>query len=50
MPDDLYHRAWLALLRRIEAKTTWGRNELKELMLACIVAPDQKRGSNDQGK
>lgn len=34
---DVYQRAWASLLKRIEAKTSWGRNELKEAMLEALV-------------
>ena len=34
---DVYQRAWASLLRRIEAKTSWGRNELKQQMLEALV-------------
>lgn len=34
---DVYQRAWASLLQRIEAKTSWGRNELKQQMLEALV-------------
>lgn len=34
---DVYQRAWASLLGRIEAKTSWGRNELKQAMLEALV-------------
>lgn len=34
---DVYQRAWASLLKRIEAKTSWGRNELKQQMLEALV-------------
>jgi hypothetical protein len=32
-----YENGWKELLKRIEAKTTWGKNELKQLMLECLI-------------
>ena len=34
---DVYQRAWASLLQRIEGKTSWGRNELKQQMLEALV-------------
>ncbi len=34
---DVYQMAWASLLKRIEAKTSWGRNELKQEMLEALV-------------
>ena len=34
---DVYQRAWASLLKRIEAKTSWGRNELKQQMLEALT-------------
>ena len=33
----VYIRAWKLLLERIEGKTSWGKTELKELMLLCLL-------------
>jgi len=35
--EDIYKKAWELLLLNIEFKTTWGRNELKQLMLECLI-------------
>jgi len=43
MYEHVYPRAWALLLARIEAKTSWGRNELKEMMLASLVEAGQDR-------
>jgi hypothetical protein len=32
-----HHRAWELLLDRINQKTSWGRVQLQELMLGCLV-------------
>jgi len=37
MTEDIYRLAWSALLTRIEEKTSWGRNVLKDVMLDCLV-------------
>lgn len=34
---NVYQQAWKLLLARIEEKTSWGRNDLKNLMLECLV-------------
>ncbi len=34
---NIYLRAWKLLLERIESKTGWGKEELKKLMLACLI-------------
>ena len=39
---DVYQRAWASLLKRIEAKTSWGRNELKNEMLGALVDADPR--------
>ena len=40
---DVYQRAWASLLQRIETKTSWGRNELKDTMLGALMdAADDK--------
>lgn len=33
----MYQKAWANLLLRIEEKTSWGRNDLKQLMLECLI-------------
>lgn len=37
MEMNLYQVAWQRLLERIEQKTSWGKTELKNLMLECLV-------------
>ena len=37
-------RAWALLLERIEQKTSWGKEELKVLMLRCIIDVMADRG------
>lgn len=34
---NAYQVAWELLLRKIELKTGWGRNELKQAMLESLV-------------
>lgn len=34
---DQHAKAWKLLLARIEAKTSWGKIELKNLMLECLI-------------
>lgn len=38
---DVYQKAWQRLLREIENKTGWGKVELKNLMLDCLVNPEK---------
>ena len=33
----MYQRAWKLVLKRLEEKTSWGRVELKQMMLECLV-------------
>ena len=35
--SDIYVKAWKLLIQRIDSKTGWGKNELKQLMLDCLV-------------
>lgn len=39
-----YQRAWLLLIDRIQPKTSWGRNELRDLMLRCLVDAGNPKG------
>ena len=34
---NLYLRAWKLLLERLEQKTGWGKEEIKKLMLQCLL-------------
>lgn len=34
---NVYQKAWELLLRRVEDKTGWGKVELKNLMLLCLI-------------
>ena len=34
--EEIYKKAWQELLKRIEQKTSWGKTELKQLMLECL--------------
>ena len=34
---NIYLRAWKLLLERLERKTGWGKEELKILMLQCLL-------------
>lgn len=34
---SIYRSAWKLLLQRLESKTSWGKEELKRLMLQCFV-------------
>jgi len=34
---SVYVRAWKLLLQRLEEKTSWGKEELKRLMLQCLL-------------
>ena len=39
---NVYCTAWKLLLIKIEVKTSWGKNELKQLMLECLVNPEKE--------
>ena len=39
---DIYKEAWQRLIKEIEKKTSWGKIELKTLMLDCLVSPEKK--------
>jgi len=39
---DIYKSAWVRLLKEIDKKTSWGKNELKRLMLECLTDPDKE--------
>ena len=34
---NIYQRAWELVLAILDEKTSWGRTELKQLMLKCLV-------------
>ncbi len=40
--ETMYQRAWKLLIERIEQKTGWGKVELKQLMLQCLVDAGEK--------
>lgn len=35
--ENLYLRAWKLLRQRIDRKTSWGKEEIKKLMLDCLI-------------
>jgi hypothetical protein len=35
--STLYQKAWKLFLSRLEQKTTWGKEELKRMMLTCLL-------------
>jgi hypothetical protein len=35
--EGVYQLAWLLLKGRIEQKTSWGRNELADIMKDCLL-------------
>lgn len=42
--QDVFARAWAMLIERIDAKTSWGKNELSHLMLKCIIDAGKDSG------
>jgi len=40
--ENIYQKAWQKLLKGIERKTGWGKLELKQLMLECLINPDEE--------
>jgi hypothetical protein len=34
---NIYQKAWKLLLERLDQKTSWGKEELKKLMLKCLI-------------
>ena len=36
-----YQKAWQRFIKELEKKTSWGRNELKDLMIECLSNPDK---------
>lgn len=53
MAEDIYQKAWSRLLKEIESKTGWGKNDLKNLMLDCLINPYKKEsdcGNNSISK
>ena len=36
----MYAQAWRLLNERLEQKTSWGRVELRQLMLRCLIDTD----------
>ena len=41
--ENIYRVAWRTLLKRVETKTSWGKIELKSLMLDCFVNPEEEK-------
>ncbi len=39
-----YQKAWELLLKRIEEATSWGKEQLKQVMLECLI----QAGSKDE--
>jgi thioredoxin-like negative regulator of GroEL len=39
-----YQKAWELLLKRIEETTSWGKEQLKQVMLECLI----QAGSKDE--
>ena len=37
MSTNIYLVAWKLLLERLERKTGWGKEEIKKLMLQCLL-------------
>lgn len=37
MNTNIYLKAWKLLLERLEQKTGWGKEEIKKLMLTCLL-------------
>ena len=44
MPKNLYLIAWKLLLERLEQKTGWGKEEIKKLMLKCLLDAGDAEG------
>lgn len=42
MAEDMYRKAWQRLLKEIKKKTGWGKVQLKDLMLDCLINPEEK--------
>jgi hypothetical protein len=40
--NDVYQKAWELLLEKLESKTGWGKQELKNLMLQCLIEAGKK--------
>ncbi len=34
---NIYLKAWKLLLQKLETKTGWGKEEIKKLMLQCLL-------------
>lgn len=45
--DPHYQMAWQTLLKRIDTKSSWGKNLLKDLMLDCLTAPEAFQAEPD---
>ncbi len=37
MTENIYLKAWKLLMVKLEQKTSWGKEELKKLMLQCLL-------------
>ena len=38
---NIYLKAWKLVLLRLETKTSWGKEELKKLMLQCLLDAEE---------
>jgi len=41
--ENIYLVAWEILYKRLEEKTGWGREEIKKLMLECLIQAGKQR-------
>ena len=39
---EIYLKAWKLLLARLDSKTGWGKEEIKKLMLQCLLDAGDK--------
>jgi hypothetical protein len=40
--EIVYQKAWELLLKRIEEKTSWGKEQLKQVVLECLIQAGRK--------
>ena len=44
---SIYVKAWKLLLERLENKTGWGKEEIKRLMLQCLLDAGDEEALNE---
>lgn len=42
---NIYLKAWKILMLKLETKTSWGKEEIKKLMLSCLLEAGEEEAT-----